>query len=392
MGRLEKLLYQNKFEEFFAALEGCDDEDSFTSEYTHMNSFLKKNPDIPDLSGFISRAEQLALACYPGLPAAICLKELLHALLAIHQPVLFKSLFLTTLDHIALFQSHADARFCLRDMCYLVPSASENDAESEIPLIVEMLARSAAALEKTEKNNVRDKLKELLATSEYSDLIELVDTSISNPLPSHSGSATIAPYPTEIDPDAIRRHSASAEPVAAGDFHEAMKKHELFLREGRPQVNWQVFTVGSSAIGMYMGDNEGSGEQLDLSKKNLSDLHLRKVKMAYSNLFGVCCRNKNLCGIDLSGSLATDSDFSGCDFRGANLRFVDFSRSLLTDCDFRGVDLSNADLECVNLSGSDMRGADMSEARLPCIILEGVKNGRLSVLERIKIWMLAKLF
>ncbi len=392
MGRLEKLLHQMKFEDFFAALESCDHKETFTSAYTHLYGFLDAHPDLPDLSGFIARAEQLARSRYPGVPAGHCLKKLLRALLAIHQPVLFKSLFLTTLDHIALFQSHADAGFCLRDMCYLVPHALEKGAGSEVPLIVEMLARSAASLEDREKHTVRDKLKELLICHECPHLIELVDTSICNPLPSHGGPATIEPNPGGIDTDAIRRRSASAEPVAESDFHQALKEHSLFLRDGNPQASWQVFTVASSAIGMYMGDEGGSAPQLDLSRKNLSALTLRRKKMAFSNLFGVCCRNKNLRGIDISGSLATDSDFSGCDFRGADLRSVDFSRTLLRDCDFRGANLCLADLECADLSGSDMRGTDVTGARFPFAILADVKSGRLSWLERILYGLLAKLW
>jgi len=149
----------------------------------------------------------------------------------------------------------------------------------------------------------------------------------------------------------------SAEPMTQEEFDIKLEEHHKFINSGGAGGSWQTFVTEGGMkkgliLGIYLGAKGSEGEQLKLSHKNLEKLQLKNISLTYADLVGVLCRNQNFKNTDLTGSLSTDSDYSGSNFEKANL--------------------SNADLEDVDLTGSDLRGAILDRTMFKNTVLKDV--------------------
>lgn len=148
----------------------------------------------------------------------------------------------------------------------------------------------------------------------------------------------------------------SATPISQKEWEEAMKQHDLFLKNGGGGGKWQTVSVGEGLTGtvlaVYLGPKASAGTQASLPNSSIEGLPLNGANLSYANMVGVRAQKQNFEGANLEGMCATDSDFSGSSFKGANLQHADFSRSLMTGCDFTGADTE----------GTDFENADMTNA------------------------------
>jgi uncharacterized protein YjbI with pentapeptide repeats len=103
------------------------------------------------------------------------------------------------------------------------------------------------------------------------------------------------------------------------------------------------------------------GEQVKLYKvrEGLS------LDLSGLELYGSSCirfPEISLRGVDLSGGVFTDVDFSGLDFEGANLSRARFNRCSFKGALLKGANLSEAELEDVDFSEARLEGATLKEA------------------------------
>jgi uncharacterized protein YjbI with pentapeptide repeats len=117
---------------------------------------------------------------------------------------------------------------------------------------------------------------------------------------------------------------------------------------------------------VWLESNGVSGEQLDLSGQDLSEIDfdhlnlsravLRDVDMRYCR-----CRGADFSGADLYGSNLRQASFDGSSLRGANLN----------GCSLQAASFEKADLTEAGLSDSDLTSADFSDAVMVRACLRG---------------------
>lgn len=95
------------------------------------------------------------------------------------------------------------------------------------------------------------------------------------------------------------------------------------------------------------GNNNFSGKLVNLSRKDLSGLHLNN-----SSLKNVLFKNTNL----------KDVNFENSDLTNANLTDANLTNANLTNANLTNANLTNADLTNANLTNANFTGADLKSA------------------------------
>lgn len=183
--------------------------------------------------------------------------------------------------------------------------------------------------------------------------------------------------------------------------------HQRFLDGrlgGRRAVLKRVDLTGLSLSGQNMRQADFTAclmRRMDLSHTDfqeaslyacdLADSNLNDANFVRSDLRGARIEGADLAGADLEkadlrgGAVTTDGSFQRAqyvNFRGADLSGAklsgsmatnaDFSDAILTHANMEGADLRGAQMEGADLSGADIEGVQLSGANLKSAILMGV--------------------
>jgi len=89
----------------------------------------------------------------------------------------------------------------------------------------------------------------------------------------------------------------------------------------------------------------------------------QRLELPSADLLAVRCRDADLGGANLRGSILIRADLAGSLLRDADLSRADFTGASLRGCDLRGADLRGTDFEGADLSGADVRGAKLAGTR-----------------------------
>ncbi len=124
-----------------------------------------------------------------------------------------------------------------------------------------------------------------------------------------------------------------------------------------------------------------SGQQADLSEKNLSGMALDAVYLPRANMSSVLMNGASLRGANLHESCLRSASMNGADLQGASLagasligasmKGVDLQGATLKDASLCMASLRGAKLQGVNLVGASLRGVDLQGASLAGALLIG---------------------
>jgi uncharacterized protein YjbI with pentapeptide repeats len=145
----------------------------------------------------------------------------------------------------------------------------------------------------------------------------------------------------------------------------ANKKHLAILKKGVDAWNeWR------EKMPEIQPDLNGA----NLSRADLMDADLSKVKLNKANLSSAdltdadfseaTLSGANLSKANLAGAYLSKANLNGANLRGANLSVADLSQATLTKADLSEADLSEATLRKANLSGAVLHKADLMCALL----------------------------
>lgn len=156
-------------------------------------------------------------------------------------------------------------------------------------------------------------------------------------------------------------------------LQKMMEEHHEFLASGGAGGKWKTLQVTDIVIGFYEFEYQGTAQQANFEKMNLTKIELKNMEFPFSNFCGVFAPSINFESANLSYSLFTDSTLLEASFQNSRLRNVDFSRSDLSGVDFSGADLSGADFENCILKNANFEGARFTTARFPGANLQNIK-------------------
>ena len=129
----------------------------------------------------------------------------------------------------------------------------------------------------------------------------------------------------------------------------------------------------------------------DLSRMDLTYIHIMRTNLGDANLSGTILRKAFAVGTYFHGADMTDAILEGADMRGCHLSEARLAgarmagavlnKALAVGVDFSDCDMTSAMMLGTNLENSDFTGADMTDvdltdARLTGIVTEGVKGYR----------------
>lgn len=104
--------------------------------------------------------------------------------------------------------------------------------------------------------------------------------------------------------------------------------------------------------------------RVNLSEADLNKADLQGASLARSYLSGTNLKGANLVGASLTGADLFEADLSGADLSHARLNGANLNGANLRGCRLNEANLSEADLSGVNLSVGDLNGANLRKAKL----------------------------
>jgi uncharacterized protein YjbI with pentapeptide repeats len=119
---------------------------------------------------------------------------------------------------------------------------------------------------------------------------------------------------------------------------------------------------GADAWNQWRGENPMI--QPDLSRADLTGMHLRGADLSEADLSGANLAGMHLPGVHLAAADLLGTRLSGAQFFQANLREADLSRADLAEAHLSEADLARANLAGAHLRGVDLMGAAFFKANL----------------------------